>query len=66
MLSIYNILANNIDSLISIIESKEHGNNIKEIIYKVRKTHYNTTINNIIPLFTKRNRLLSLPESLFI
>jgi hypothetical protein len=60
------MLANNINSLISIIKNKEYNNNIKKLIYKIRKTYYNITINSIISLFIKKNRLSSLYKPLFI
>jgi hypothetical protein len=66
MLSVYNMLADNMDDLIGAVENEKHGDEVKEIIRKVQKTRYDTAVNNITPLFTKRDGLPSLREPLFI
>jgi hypothetical protein len=66
MLSVSNMLADDMDGLISAVENGEHGDDVREIIRKIRKTRYDTAINNITPLFTKRDGLPSLREPLFV
>ncbi|PMD49773.1 uncharacterized protein K444DRAFT_638384 [Hyaloscypha bicolor E] len=66
MLSVYNMLADDMDGLISVVENGEHGNDIKELIRKIRKTRYDTAVDSITPLFTKRDGLPSLCEPLFV
>jgi hypothetical protein len=58
------MLADNLGELVDAVEEEEHGETVKNVIRKIKKTRYDTVMDNIAPLFTKLKELLTSREPL--